>query len=275
MFGMLVLEVIVDASDNDEPDRRLVHAEPERSDAMTTLGYLSGLTVAPVVRALVIFFAVPAGTPWRRSCGACGEPLRYPWLSVAFAPTGRCPRCRCRLGAPPYLVEIAVLLAVAALVAGHRLGWETLAFGWWLTMALALALVDTAVHRLPDRLTLTAAAGTIALLAIPALVEHDAWTWLRALSAGVGALAVFGLITLLLGRRGGYGLGDAKLMLSAGMVLGWVGWPAVFTGLLLAWTAQGMFAVALLVTRRASRSAHLAFGPFVLGGTLASLVLLR
>ena len=101
---------------------------------------------------------------------------------------------------------------------------------------------------------------------------HDGHTWLRALVAGIGGMVVFGLLALLLGRRGGYGLGDAKLMLSTGMVLGWIGWPAVVVGLLMAWTAQALLAAALLVTGRASRSTSLAFGPFLIGGALASLV---
>ena len=60
-------------------------------------------------------------------------------------------------------------------------------------------------------------------------------------------------------------------MLSTGMVLGWLGWPARVLGLLLAWIAQGLFAAGLLVTRRANRSTILAFGPFLVGGALASL----
>jgi leader peptidase (prepilin peptidase)/N-methyltransferase len=242
-----------------------------RVSTKTIFKVASGALVTPVVRAAVAFHAVPTGQPWRRACDTCGELLRYPWLSSAFAPPARCPACGHRVGAAAYLVEAACVVAVAALVAAHRPFWETVALGWWAAWAIALVFIDFSVHRLPDRLTYPAAAGTLGMLAVAALVEQDGHAWLRALVAGVGGMMVFGLVTLLLGRHGGYGLGDAKLMLSTGMVLGWIGWPAVVIGLLVAWTAQGLLAVALLVARRANRSTSLAFGPFLVGGALASL----
>ncbi len=231
----------------------------------------AGVLLTPLMRAAVAFHAVPAGQPWRRACDRCGTPLRYPWLSTAFAPTGRCPACDARIAAPAYLVEIATAVAVAVLVVAGRPVWETVAFAWWAAWAIALVFVDVAVRRLPDRLTYPAAAGTIALLGVAALIERQTDAWLRAVIAAAGSALVFAVLTFAFGHRGP-GLGDAKLMLSTMAVLGWIGWPAVVDGLLLGLTAQGLAAVALLVSGR--RTVRLPMGLFLVAGALAGVALL-
>lgn len=231
----------------------------------------AGVALTPLLRAAVAAHAVPVGQPWRRACERCGTRLRYPWLSPAFAPPGRCPGCRARVAAPGYLVELAAVAAAAVLVLAARPVWETLAFVWWAGFAVALVFVDVAVRRLPDRLTYPAAVGTLALLGVAALVEHRGHTWVRAALVAVGFFVAFALLTLVLGRRGP-GLGDAKLMLATMAVLGWIGWPAVVDGLLLGLTAQGLVAVALLVTGR--RRTRLPMGLFLVVGALAAVALL-
>ncbi len=230
----------------------------------------AGVFVTPAVRAAVAWHAVPVGTPWRRACDSCGELLRYPWMSRAFAPAGRCGACGHRVAAPGYLVEAAIVVAVAVLAAVHRPVWETAAFAWWAAWAIGLAFIDVAVHRLPNRMTYPAAVGTVGLLGVAALVEHHGHAWIRAILAAGGIALVFAVLALLLGRRGP-GLGDAKLMLSTLAVLGWISWAAVVYGLLVAVTAQGLVAVALLVAGR--RSARLPMGAFLVAGALLSLAL--
>ena len=78
--------------------------------------------------------------------------------------------------------------------------------------------------------------------------------------------------TLLLGRRG-FGLGDAKLALGVGALLGWYGWPFLVSGLLLALGLSALVSLGLLAARRARWSSHLPFGPFLLLGTLGGLLL--
>ncbi|RBJ00155.1 prepilin peptidase, partial [Micromonospora provocatoris] len=71
----------------------------------------------------------------------------------------------------------------------------------------------------------------------------------------------------------GFGLGDAKLALGAGALLGWYGWPVLVAGLVLAVTLAGLAGVVLLAARRVRWSGHLPFGPFLVLGTAAALVL--
>ncbi|MFF5069626.1 prepilin peptidase [Micromonospora olivasterospora] len=232
----------------------------------------AALALVPVLRLAVARYAVPPGEPDRAGCARCGTALGLdrPW--PALGPAARCPGCRARVGAPPYAVELAVLAGLAALALAGGAPAERAALAWWLGWAVPLVFVDAAVHRLPDRLTWPAALGVQALLGVAALVSGEAGPWLRAALAGVGLALCFAATTLLLGRRG-FGLGDAKLALGVGALLGWHGWPVLVLGLVLTFTLSALTSLALLLARRVRWSSHLPFGPFLALGTLAALLL--
>ncbi|GAA1026176.1 A24 family peptidase [Virgisporangium ochraceum] len=223
------------------------------------------LLITPLLRAAVAIHAVPAGTPWRRCCDSCGDPLS----SRVFYPAGRCGFCRARIGAPPFWLEAVTAVAIAdigALVAAGRLSLlESLAVAWWVGWAIPLAFIDAAVHRLPDRLTYPAAAGTVALLGLAAaLGPHGAGQFALAVVAGLGIAGAFAILTLTLGRLGP-GLGDAKLLLSTATLLGWFGWQALAVGIALGLVAQGLVA-AVVLAGRSEQITHVPMGPFLIGG---------
>ncbi|MEV2237555.1 A24 family peptidase [Micromonospora sp. NPDC049891] len=230
------------------------------------------LAITPLLRYAVARHAVPPGTARRTGCDACGAPIgpHRPW--PALGATARCGGCGARVGAPPVTVELATLAAVVALLLARPPAVELIAAAWWLAFAVPLLLIDVAVHRLPDRLTLPAAAGTWLLLGLAALTGAGTAPWLRAVAAGLGLALFFAATTLLLGTRG-FGIGDAKLALSAGALLGWYGWSVPVLGLLLALTLSGLVALFLLVSGRARWSSHLPFGPYLVLGTLGALLL--
>ncbi|AVT34977.1 prepilin peptidase [Plantactinospora sp. BC1] len=246
--------------------------QPAGAAARRPVRWLALLTVAPVLRWLVAAESVPYGHPRRSGCDHCGVPIGPAGSLRALAPSARCPGCGGRIGAPPLAVEFALLLAVAAVVVAGRSPVESIAFGWWAACAVPLLFVDLAVHRLPDRLSYAAAVGTLALLGLAALLAGDPTAWCRAVLAGLGAALFLAGTTLLLGRRG-FGLGDAKLALSAVAVLGWLGWPAVLLGTLLTFGSSALCGLALLATRRIGWGGHLPFGPFLVLGTLGTLAL--
>ena len=94
----------------------------------------------------------------------------------------------------------------------------------------------------------------------------------RRCSPGPGLALGFAATTLLLGRRG-FGLGDAKLALSVGALLGWYGWPVLLAGLVLAFALSALVGLGLLPARRVRWSTHLPFGPFLIVATALTLLL--
>ncbi|MBG0830949.1 prepilin peptidase [Planomonospora sp. ID67723] len=199
--------------------------------------------------------------------------------------TGRCPACAAAIGPPPLSVESITVLLLAGLAAvtvsaggaggaagrnGGALGacaGELLAFGWLAVLAVPLAFVDTAVRRLPDRLTLPAYAGTLTILAVTAAAVQRPDDALRTVLGGL-AMSAFYLLLFLI-HPAGIGLGDAKLALALGSALGWLGWSEVLAGLFLTHLFGGLYGAALLALGRAQRGTEIPFGPFMIIGTFA------
>ncbi|MEV4753684.1 A24 family peptidase [Micromonospora sp. NPDC049559] len=231
------------------------------------------LLVAPLLRWVVATEAVPSGRSRRTACDRCRTPLGPRTGLRPLSPAARCAACGARIGAAPLLLELVLLAAGAVLVLAGRPVLESIALAWWVLCAVPLLFVDVAVHRLPDRLTYGAAAGTWGLLGLAAWTAGgDGRAWVRAVLAGAGVALLFAASTLLLGRRG-FGLGDAKLALSGAALLGWYGWGAVLLGLLLAFAGSAVVSLVLLATGRIRWSGHLPFGPFLIFGVLAVLAL--
>ena len=93
--------------------------------------------------------------------------------------------------------------------------------------------------------------------------------------AGLAAVLVGGgtvlLAFVLFGRS--IGMGDAKLMVSITPTLAWLGWSQLAVGIWLGFVIGGIAALALLLTRKASRTTQLAFGPYLVAGAVLALAL--
>ncbi|HTT54876.1 MAG TPA: A24 family peptidase [Streptosporangiaceae bacterium] len=233
----------------------------------------TGVIAGPLIRAIVFSRSTESGQPPRRACPACDQeilPDRWHWRAL-LPVTGRCPRCRARIGPYLLLAELAAGLALGVVAARASSVWELAALAWLVLLAVPLAFIDAAVRRLPDPLTAAAFAGTIALLAAAALTGHQPGHLGRA-AIGAVALACFYLVLSVI-RPGGLGLGDAKLAASTGAALGWISWQALLSGTFAAFALAGLYGGALLALHRATRTSHLALGPFILLGTLAAIAL--
>lgn len=155
-----------------------------------------------------------------RSCGTDLKPVNLvPILSFA-ASRGRCQTCQVPI--PPRLLYLEIAaggLGVLAVLAGgdsvHVL--LTAALLWLL---LALGTIDAAAFRLPD--AFTASLAIIAVLRAP-----DVHMALWGAAIGAGSFAVLRHIYRVVRHREGLGLGDIKLMVGLGAVVGPLGIPTL------------------------------------------------
>ncbi|PJE96623.1 prepilin peptidase [Streptomyces carminius] len=213
--------------------------------------------------------AVEPGTAWRAECPG-GHPLRGP-LS-GWAGPARCRACGSPAYGPGAAGTAAVTAAVCALLAAAVGGRPEL--GVWLLLApfaVLLAAVDRRVHRLPDVVTLPLAAACAALLGVAALLPGAGGSWPGALLGGSALGAVY--LGLFLASPRGMGLGDVKLAVPVGTALGWYGWGTLLTGAFAGFALGAVHGMSLVVLRRASRETAMPFGPFMVAGALAGLVL--
>jgi leader peptidase (prepilin peptidase)/N-methyltransferase len=134
-------------------------------------------------------------------------------------------------------------------------------------VAAPLTVIDIREHRLPDRLTLPSYPIALALLALPN--GRD-----RLLSALVGlAVALAFYLLLALVYPAGIGWGDVKLSGVLGLYLGWFGARAFVAGLAGGFVIAAVAGLALIAAGRATRKTQVPFGPFMLGGAMAAVLI--
>ncbi len=226
-------------------------------------GVAAGLVAGLALRGEVVRLSVPGGEPEETSCAACAAPL-------PGRATFRCGSCWCWLGAP-MAIELTTAAIIALLLV--RFGGQpaVAAFAYLAVIGVALAQIDIAVQRLPNRLTLPAYPALVVLLAVAAAIADDWSAFGRAL---LGALAIgTGYLVLGLASRGQLGGGDIKLAGLTGLVLGWLGWSTLIAGAFAGFLLAGLISAVLLASRRIRRENPISFGPYLLGGALLAMLL--
>jgi len=241
-----------------------------------TFAGLFGLVIGSFLN--VVVYRVPAGIPLTREsrCPSCDAPVR-PWQNVPVVSwlvlRGKCRSCGARISARYPLVElgtgIAFVLVTWALLGTERgadgaLAAVLLAFLYLAAISIALALIDLDTHRLPNSIVLPGYGVLAVLFAVACLLGAP---WEPLLRAAIGGAALFAFYFLLrIVRPGGMGGGDVKLAGVLGMALGWIGWGAVIVGAFAAFVLGGVFGIALMAMRRATRKTAVPFGPWMIAG---------
>lgn len=169
----------------------------------------------------------------------------------------------------------------SAVITATTFGLLGLRFGSWPLLpallvfaagATVLALVDLLEHRLPNAVIFpTLGAVAVLLVVFPLLLTARSGFALFALGGAAAMFAVYLLLALI--SPGSMGMGDVKLALLVGLVLGWFGLAAWIIGLLAAFVIGGIIAIAGLALRRVTLRGSIPFGPSMLAGALVALLL--
>ncbi|MBC6465523.1 prepilin peptidase [Actinomadura alba] len=171
----------------------------------------------------------------------------------------------------PATVALVAVAIVPVMVWGIGPRAELAAFCYLGVVGVVLSFIDIALHRLPDPLTLPSYPIGAALLGVAVPFTDDGGTrYLHAL-AGLCAMLLLYFVQWFIVPNA-IGFGDVKLSGVLGLYLGWLGWPAWILGLFAAFVLGGVWAVGLLITRRADRKSAIPFGPFMLVGVLVAVV---
>jgi leader peptidase (prepilin peptidase)/N-methyltransferase len=206
------------------------------------------------------------------SCPRCRQRIR-PWHNLPVLGwlllRGRCAQCRQGISARYPLVELGTSLLFVAVAARFGATPALAAYLYLAAVAVALAVIDLDVRRLPDAIVLPSYLVGAALILAAAAARAD---W-RPAGRGVMAMAALSALYLALALLypGGMGLGDVKLAGLLGLFLGWLGWSPVWVGTFAGFLLGGLVSAVLLATRRANRTTAIPFGPFMLAGAMLAL----
>jgi len=133
-----------------------------------------------------------------------------------------------------------------------------------------LVVIDIRTHRLPDRIVLPTLGVLVILVAVDAAVAAESGATVRAL---LGMLILGGFYAMLrVLSRQGIGGGDVKLAAVIGLTLAWHGWQALAVGAASAFVVGALYAMGLMVLRRADGATRIAFGPWMILGALLGII---
>ncbi len=212
---------------------------------------------------------VAARVPLHRSlvspgsaCMSCGHEIGWrdnvPVLSWLLL-RGRCRHCQAAIPARYPAVELASALLVAGCVWKFGLHPEALVAAFFCLALVAVSATDVEHGIIPNRIVLPAAA--VVLAAQSAIHPSPQWA--------IGAVAASGfLFAAALMAPKGMGMGDVKLALLLGAMLGKYVSIAMFLGLLTAMVPALVLFARLGV---GARKVKLPFGPFLAIGAIVAL----
>jgi leader peptidase (prepilin peptidase) / N-methyltransferase len=240
------------------------------------IGCIVGLVLAPLVSVLtsrppLLDATELPGVPFR--CDACRAQLsvRDSLPIVSFLSLGgKCRSCKAPINRWDLGAEVLSILLCGFV--GWRVGvrWDLPAHLVVAAMGATVILVDARLHKIATRLVYPVAGVVAALLGLAVLADGSSgfvlWDLGRALICGFAAFAFIWILGLI--SPAGMGDGDARLVLSLGMLLGWHSFRIGYFGLLAGFLLGSVFGVMLMVIKRAGRKTQIAFGPYLVAGAL-------
>ena len=195
--------------------------------------------------------------------------LSYIWLR------GKCSGCGISIPARNPLVEIVTGVffgTVHYLYGLDPVAWVILGYG---SLFIAIAVIDLELTIIPDKLVLPGVVLAFAAAHFGPVGEERSLAGAFASTAAGGGLGLGLMLTIYLGslavyrHTGGFGFGDVKLGLLIGLV---IGYPDVAVGFYFAFVLGGVVAVLLLLLKLRARKDTLPYGPFLVGGAMATLI---
>lgn len=202
----------------------------------------------------------------RSHCPLCKKQLRWfelvPVVSYILQ-AGRCRSCQKPISRQYPIIELLTGFAGLWLLSGGDVTIGLVLFVA-VSVLLVLAVIDMYTMLLPDKFIL--------LLLIPALLvaylKQPVYPLISTLTAVAATTGFLGLIWLITRGRG-IGLGDVKLMVPVGLLLGIAG---SVTMLFVAFIAGGAYGTYLLGAKKATPKTAVPFGPFLAGATIICLL---
>ena len=246
------------------------------------------LIIAAVVGALVgsflnvVIFRVPRKlsviTP-ASACPNCNSPILgrdnipvFSWLLLK----GKCRACRREISIRYPLVEMATATLFVLVLwrfppTSLKETFDLISLLYLAAISIALALIDWDTHTLPNRIVLPSYVVGVVLMSASGILAGDLQPLARAV---IGAAVMWSLYFLMaLTYNGAMGFGDVKTAGSLGLFLGYLGWKILIVGAFSAFFLGGIFALGLLISRKANSKSGIPFGPWMLVGAWVGIFL--
>lgn len=233
----------------------------------------------------VIIYRSIVGESWvygRSHCEHCKKKIRwydnFPLLSYAVL-RGKCRFCRTPISISHPVIEFLTGTLLVWWYWGGSLFFRLTSQPFhyvqplfWLLVGIILLIIfftDLLYMIIPDEAVVALTFLTLVYrisLTIFGLMQLSDFirTLIAALLCGAGFLLLW-----IFTKGKGMGLGDAKLAVPFGLLLGW---PSILVGIFISFVSGAVVSLALVMTRKKKMKQTVPFGPFMIFGTLIALL---
>jgi leader peptidase (prepilin peptidase)/N-methyltransferase len=225
--------------------------------------FIIGLLVGSFVNVLIDRLPRGENIVWGRSrCDYCAHLLRWyelvPVMSF-LVQRGRCRRCRKILSIQYPVIELVTAIVFVLLYPQH------VSFYVLFLSLLVIFVADLKYQIIPDSMIVLGIAATILSWYGNSMPSRDI---LQYIATGLACFAVFYVLWGVT-RGKGLGFGDVKFALLMGILLGF---PGVVGAFYVAFLTGAVVGVILMVGRKKTWKSKIAFGPFLVAGTVIASV---
>ncbi|MDP3769821.1 MAG: prepilin peptidase [Candidatus Sungbacteria bacterium] len=230
-----------------------------------------GLIVGSFLNVVIMRSARCEKLTGRSHCDSCRKTLSWleliPLFSFAYQ-KGRCLHCGAVLSVQYPLVELGTALSFCAILAYFFL-YNLLSpdiRSFFLLMTTCITVSSMIVVLVSDMRYQIIPNGAVLILAIVGAgnVFLRSGDVVRDIIAGIGFCLFFAALWYFSHGKA-MGFGDVKLIFATSLL---VGFPASLAAFLFSFWLGGLAGIILILTRRRGLKSKLAFGPFILAGTV-------
>lgn len=235
---------------------------------MSIAFFILGLVIGSFLNVLIDRLPRGENILWARShCDYCHKTLRWwelvPLFSFIFL-RASCSRCHKQLSFQYPLIELVSGVGLAFLASSIGTS-DPIRFSLLAVIAgtlLVIAVSDGKYQIIPDEMVVV---GMVSALGYRLLYSGEI---IPSVITAIVSAAFFYFLWRVT-RGVGMGLGDVKLALYLGL---WLGYPVVIVAFYIAFLTGAFVGVILMITGKKKLKSHIAFGPFLIFGTLASIL---
>ena len=169
------------------------------------------------------------------------------------------------------VLTLAHLILPAIVLTKFKVSIITVVLMPFAIVSFPLIREDLRIKRLPNRLIYPATLATLLVITGYAIYKGSFETFTQPVMRGIISFAIALVLYFL--ARGGFGAGDVKLFFLTGLTLGIFTTAHMIAAAIFACLGVALYAIVLLITKRATTKTAVPFGPFIIMGSWLAILL--
>lgn len=234
--------------------------------------FIFGLSIGSFLNVVVLRYPEFVSIATTRShCPSCKKILKwydlFPFFSFVFL-SGKCRYCRMKISWQYPLVEIVTAVISTLVIFKFGISWQGVIILLLSYLMIVISVFDITSMEIPDFFLWLMLGASVLYVLFGQFGFTNYSIGIYNALIGMAVYAGFPLLIVLLTREKGMGMGDFKIGLPLGLV---VGYPLAVVGLFMSIFAGSIFGLGLVFSKSKKLKDAMPFGPFMVFGFFIAL----